>query len=101
MRLLRTGARWRLFAHVDFLRDMRPIAFVDPGAFLSQLVSPGSFRDTVEPAREIRPPELVFFSFTTLTTVGYGDIVPRHGMAKSIAVLESLNRATRSAEKLM
>ena len=80
---------------------MRPIAFVDPGAFLSQLVLPGSFRDTVEPAREIRPPELVFFSFTTLTTVGYGDIVPRHGMAKSIAVLESLNRATRSAEKLM
>jgi Ion channel len=55
----------------------------------------------VEPAREIRPPELVFFSFTTLTTVGYSDIVPRHGIAKSIAVLESLNRATRSAEKLM
>jgi len=58
----------------------------------------------VEPARAIRPPELVFFSFTTfttLTTVGYGDIVPRHGMAKSIAVLESPNRATRSAEKLM
>jgi Ion channel len=55
-----------------------------------QLVSPGSFRDTVEPAREIRPPELVFFSFTTLTTVGYGDIVPRHGFAKSIAILESL-----------
>jgi hypothetical protein len=55
-----------------------------------QQVSPGSFRDTVEPARVIRPPELIFFSFTTLTTVGYGDIVPWHGLAKSIAILESL-----------
>jgi Ion channel len=55
-----------------------------------QQVSPGSFLDTVEPSRGIRPPELIFFSFTTLTTVGYGDIVPRHGFAKSIAVLESL-----------
>ncbi len=55
-----------------------------------QQVSPGSFRDTVEPARVIRPPELIYFSFTTLTTVGYGDIVPRHGFAKAIAMLESL-----------
>jgi hypothetical protein len=74
-RVRHTSTRSRLFAQVDFRREMRPIAFVDPGAFLSQLVSPGSFRDTVEPAREIRPPELVFFSFTTLTTAGYGDIV--------------------------
>jgi hypothetical protein len=62
---------------VDFRREMRPIASLDLGAFLSQLVSPDSFRDTVEPATESRPPELVLFSFTTLTTVGYGDIVPR------------------------
>ena len=79
---------------------MHPIARVDLGAF-SQLVSPGTCRDTVELARQIRPRELVFISFTTLTTAGYSDIVQRHGMAKSIAVLESLNRATRRAEKLM
>jgi|ERR1019366_8746572 hypothetical protein len=29
-----TSAVWRLFAQVDFGREMRPIAFVDPGAFL-------------------------------------------------------------------
>jgi hypothetical protein len=86
---------------VDFLRELRPIAVIDLGAFLSRLVSPGSFRDTVEPARPIRPPELAFFSFTTLTTAGYGHVMPRHGMAKSSAVPDSLNRATRSAEKLM
>src|SRR5664280_2040986 len=28
------GATWRLFAQVDFRREIRPIAFVDPGAFL-------------------------------------------------------------------
>jgi hypothetical protein len=27
------GATWRLFAQVGFRRKMRPIAFVDPGAF--------------------------------------------------------------------
>ena len=55
-----------------------------------QQVSPGSFRDTVDTSRVIRPPEFVYFSFTTLTTVGYGDIVPWHGVAKSVAILESL-----------
>ena len=55
-----------------------------------QQISPGSFLDTVDTSREIRPPEFIFFSFTTLTTVGYGDVVPRHGFAKSIAILESL-----------
>src|SRR5664280_1186897 len=28
------SAVWRLFAQVDFRREMRPIAFVDPGAFM-------------------------------------------------------------------
>ncbi len=49
-----TCPRCRLFAQVDFLREMHRTAFVDPEVFLSQLDSPGSFRDTVEPAREIR-----------------------------------------------
>jgi hypothetical protein len=40
--------------------------------------------------RAIQPPELIFFSFVTLTTVGYGDVVPMHGLAKSLTVLESI-----------
>lgn len=50
---------------------------------------PGSFRQTVEPGRPIPPVDYLFFSFVTLTTVGYGDIVPWSGHAKSIAILEA------------
>ena len=51
---------------------------------------PGSFRQTVEPGKVIPPADYLFFSFITLTTVGYGDIVPWGGHAKSIAILESV-----------
>jgi Ion channel len=32
--------------------------------------------------------ELLFFSFTTLTSTGYGEIVPNAGHAQSLAILE-------------
>lgn len=32
----------------------------------------------------------LFFSFSTLTTTGYGNLVPMHGFGKSMATLESL-----------
>jgi hypothetical protein len=34
--------------------------------------------------------KLVYFSFTTLATVGYGDIVPLHPFARSLANLEGI-----------
>jgi hypothetical protein len=34
--------------------------------------------------------DVVYFSFATLTTLGYGDIVPVHAFARSMAVLEAL-----------
>ena len=34
--------------------------------------------------------ELMYFSFITLTTVGYGDIVPVNPMARSMVILEAL-----------
>ena len=37
-----------------------------------------------------RRPELTYFSFITLTTVGYGDILPVAPIARVIAVLEAL-----------
>jgi len=42
-----TYTRCRLFAQVDFRREMRPTAFVDPGAFL------GTSRGV--PWRKLRP----------------------------------------------
>jgi len=34
--------------------------------------------------------KLVYFSFVTLTTVGYGDVTAVHSMARSLALLEAL-----------
>ncbi len=35
-------------------------------------------------------PNFIYFSFVTLTTVGYGDIAPVHPVARSLAVAEAL-----------
>lgn len=35
-------------------------------------------------------PGYLYFSIVTLTTVGYGDIVPLHPLARSLAILEAL-----------
>jgi hypothetical protein len=37
-----------------------------------------------------QPNHLIYFSFTTLTTVGYGDVHPVHPVARSLAVAEAL-----------
>jgi voltage-gated potassium channel Kch len=37
-----------------------------------------------------RRPEAIYFSFITLTTVGYGDIVPARSLARVLAILEAL-----------
>ena len=58
---------------------------------LVYLLRPGSFY--FDPATQFGEPpisELLYFSFTTLTTVGFGDIVPVHPVARSLATLEAL-----------
>jgi Ion channel len=37
-----------------------------------------------------QPSQLIYFSFVTLTTVGYGDVYPAHPAARSLAVAEAL-----------
>ena len=34
---------------------------------------------------------LIYFSFVTLTTVGYGDILPVHPVARSLCNLEAIS----------
>lgn len=46
-------------------------------------IKPGSFSGISETA------DLMYFSFVTLTTVGYGDITPQFILAKRLAVLEA------------
>ena len=56
---------------------------------LIQLLVPGSIMKTVDTARKLVWSDFTFFSFTTLTSVGYGDIVPVGGV-KSLAMLEAV-----------
>lgn len=58
---------------------------------LIYLLEPGAFY--FDPATQYGEPpisELIYFSFTTLTTLGLGDIVPVHPVARSMATLEAL-----------
>ncbi|MEW6531039.1 MAG: potassium channel family protein [Thermodesulfobacteriota bacterium] len=61
--------------------------------FLVDLASPGAFNfATVPPANEAHAlaGQLVYFSFITLTSVGYGDILPAHPAVKTLAMLEAI-----------
>ena len=59
-------------------------------ALLDEL-QPGSFSNLSVRATDFigRVSELRYFSFITLTTVGYGDIVPRSPIARTAAALEA------------
>lgn len=59
---------------------------------LIELSVPGSFRMTETAASGIysKQPDFTYFSFITMTTVGYGDITPVHPMARMFAIIEAL-----------
>ena len=52
--------------------------------------SPNAFTGTTIIARVSLPSDLVYFSFTTLTTLGYGDIMPVHPIARSLSNVEAI-----------
>ncbi|MGC9435220.1 MAG: potassium channel family protein [Methanomicrobiales archaeon] len=54
------------------------------GAAPASLLTPGSF--SVDEALSFS--DFIYFSFTTLTTSGYGDIVPVGGLVRAVASLE-------------
>jgi voltage-gated potassium channel len=61
-------------------------------ALLDEL-APGAFGNLPETGLHdyvARVAQLRYFSFMTLTTVGYGDIVPRSAMARTMAMLEAV-----------
>ena len=55
---------------------------------LVALLVPGAFSGAGLGAAE--RPSFIYYSFVTLTTVGYGDITPVHPVARSLAVAEAL-----------
>jgi len=54
---------------------------------LVALSRPGAFKG-VDGGDVLAP--WVYFSFVTLTTLGYGDIIPLHPVARTLAILEAL-----------
>jgi hypothetical protein len=52
--------------------------------------SPNAFSGMTVTAHVSLPSDLVYFSFTTLTTLGYGDIMPVHPIARSLSNLEAI-----------
>jgi alkanesulfonate monooxygenase SsuD/methylene tetrahydromethanopterin reductase-like flavin-dependent oxidoreductase (luciferase family) len=52
--------------------------------------SPNAFSGTTITAHVSLPSDLVYFSFTTLTTLGYGDIMPVHPIARSLSNVEAI-----------
>jgi hypothetical protein len=57
--------------------------------FLIEHLSPGSFAG-VRGGAAIERAELLYFSFTTLTTTGLGDILPLNAPARSVTIMESM-----------
>lgn len=50
---------------------------------------PGSFVHNGVPVTD-RSSELLYFSLVTLSTIGYGDIVPLHGEVRMLGALEGV-----------
>jgi Ion channel len=53
------------------------------------VLSPGSIQRSASVAAD-RHAELLYFSLVTLSTIGYGDVVPLHGEARMLAALEGI-----------
>jgi hypothetical protein len=55
-----------------------------------QAIQPGSFVAAIEPEAERTWMELLFLSFTTLSSTGLGDVVPVEPFARALVMLEQL-----------
>jgi hypothetical protein len=74
---LAAGIAAYLIIGLFFAAFMRGIAAVDSWHFFTDVVRP-------------RPGDFMYFSFITLTTVGYGDLTPFTDAARSAAVFEAV-----------
>jgi Ion channel len=58
---------------------------------IEESLSPGSFAgDGYESAQPRNHGDFIFFSFVTLTSTGYGDFIPVHPIARSLAIFEAM-----------
>jgi hypothetical protein len=57
---------------------------------LIEMFLPGSFRDGSIAGGAVKWQQFVYFSYTTLTTAGYGDVLPISWWARSLANIEMI-----------
>jgi hypothetical protein len=60
------------------------------GYTVCQAIEPDSFTAAVNPGDERTWMELLFLSFTTLTSTGLGDVIPVKAFARSLVMIEQL-----------
>lgn len=58
--------------------------------YLLNILDPNSFAVSNQILAGRSTPDLMYFSFVTLATLGYGDITPSTNIARSLAVVEAL-----------
>jgi len=58
--------------------------------YLLNILVPNSFAENASLRAEAGAPDLMYFSFVTLATLGYGDITPLSRLARSFSVLEAV-----------
>lgn len=51
---------------------------------------PGSYIEASHPGTPFRLPDAIYYSFVTIASLGYGDIVPASDVARGCAVLEAV-----------
>lgn len=85
LRAPRVGRHQLLGAVVVYLN----LALLFMGAFIGlNDAVPGAFVNGSH--GHLHPGELLYFSLTTLTSTGYGDVLPVHPLARSLANLEAV-----------
>jgi len=55
-----------------------------------ETVNPGAFIDNAMPEMAVQWQQFIYYSYATLTTLGYGDILPVSAWARSFASFESI-----------
>jgi hypothetical protein len=57
---------------------------------LLETLWPGSFVDNTAPDAPVAWQQLLYYSYTSLTTMGYGDVLPVSWWARSLATAEAV-----------
>jgi hypothetical protein len=57
---------------------------------VAHLIDPDAFRGLIPVGNVARPNDTLYFSFVTLSTLGYGDITPTTNLARMLSVTEAI-----------